>query len=113
MSFLVFLLFAVVQVAMYLSIRREWFPPLTTAAAGVFGSMVSMALFILAQGNTLAHGLIFGMLIGGVFAIATLSIAWYFQVSEMRERGDYAPVQHDTPAERTPEPVPAVEEYYE
>lgn len=84
MYMLFFAIFALILVAMYIAIRRRLASPTIIGAAGVFGSIVSMTLFGLAQGNLFAHALTVGFLIGGLFSGATLVIAFYFQGNELR-----------------------------
>ncbi|MCB9461833.1 MAG: hypothetical protein H6670_19445 [Anaerolineaceae bacterium] len=86
MHMLFFLIFGIILVAMYIAIRRQLASTTIIAAAGVFGSIVSMTLFGLAQGNLFAHALTVGFLIGGLFSGAALVIAFYFQGNEMRHK---------------------------
>ena len=53
-ALLLFVVFALVLVGMYISIRRAWFPPGVTAAVGVVVSMIVMVLISLAQNNPAA-----------------------------------------------------------
>jgi hypothetical protein len=105
MEFIFFLLFAVVLTIMYLSIRRGWMSPGLTAFAGVIASIVTMSLFVVARGNSILQGVVTGVFIGVIFAVATLAIAWYFRSSELRAQ--YANADHYTGHELPPE------EYYE
>lgn len=91
MYMLFFAIFAIILVAMYIAIRRRLASPTIISAAGVFGSIVSMTLFGLAQGNLFAHALTVGFLIGGLFSGATLIIAFYFQGNELRQKA----LQHE------------------
>ncbi len=83
-GFLFFGLFAVVQVGMYLAIRRGWLPIGIIAGGGVALSLILAMLMSVAQGNTLGHALLVGLLFGGVICGLTLVLAWYFQ----RQSGD-------------------------
>jgi len=80
-----FFLFAGLMFAAYMGIRRQLMPMTVIAAVAVIGGIILMTLFSLAQGNSLAQALIVGFLLGSVFSIAVLAIAWYFQGNEMRE----------------------------
>ena len=42
MQWLFFILFVLVLFFIYISIRRQWLPPMITAAGGVFASIVLM-----------------------------------------------------------------------
>jgi len=88
-----FALFAAVMVAAYLGIRRQWLAPGIIAGGTVFAGIILMLLFSLAQGNSFIHALTVGLLLGTIFSIAVLAIAWYFQGNELREQymqqGDY------------------------
>lgn len=81
-----FALMVVVLLLTYLAIRREWFAPTATAAASVIGSVVTMTLVSLAQGNSVLQAVIVGILVGAMFSGATLGIAWYFHSAELRQR---------------------------
>lgn len=90
-----FLLFAVVQVAIYLGIRRRWASPGVIAGGGVLASVVVMILIALAQGDIIAQSVVVGVVVGIIFSIATLAMAWYFHSMEMR--ADYASQQAYSP----------------
>jgi len=85
MSIVFFILFGLVILMMYLSVRRQMFPLGATAFIGVIASVICMTLFSLAQGNVMLQALAVGMVIGGVFSIVTLALALYFQGNERRE----------------------------
>lgn len=85
-SLLLFAAFALVLAGMYISIRRNWFPPGITAAVGVVLSMVLMVMVSLAQNNLPIQAVIVGVLIGGVFSGVTLAAAWYFHSQELRSQ---------------------------
>lgn len=81
-----FALFAALMVAAYLGIRRQWLSPTIIAAVAVVGGIALMTMFSLAQGNSLIQAIIVGILLGAVFSIAVLAIAWYFQGNDLREQ---------------------------
>ena len=85
-GWLLYLLFIVIQFGMYLSIRREWIPPGLTAGLGIVTSVALMILISLSQGNTALQAVVVGILVGAVFSVAILAIAWYFHSSELRKR---------------------------
>jgi ABC-type Fe3+-siderophore transport system permease subunit len=85
-ALILFVVFALVLAAMYLSIRRAWFSPGVTAAVGVILSMVLMVLISLAQNNLPIQAILVGVVIGGVFSGVTLAAAWYFHSQELRAR---------------------------
>ena len=70
---------AVVQVGVYLAIRRGWLPMGIIVGAGIALSLILAMLMSVAQGNTLGHALLVGVLFGGVVCGLTLVLAWYFQ----------------------------------
>lgn len=99
-AFIFFVIFALAQVGMYISLRRQWIKPEITAAVGVIISISAMVLSILGsesngQSPTLLHGLFFGLLIGSVISGATLATAWYFHSSELRSH--YIQQSQDNP----------------
>lgn len=81
---LFFIIFAAIQVLIYLSIRRGWFSISVTAGIGVVFSILMGVLMSLAQGNILLQALVVGVLMGGIFSGVTLSAAWYFQSNDAR-----------------------------
>lgn len=81
-----FFIFAVVLVGTYMAVRRGWGAPRMVAGGGVLGSIFSVTLISLAQQNSLAQAMIVGLVVGGLFSVATLLMAWYFQNSELRDR---------------------------
>lgn len=83
-SWVFFAIFAAILVWAYLAIRRRWAKPSFVAAAGVIGSIISMLLMSVSQGNTALHAIVVGLVVGGLFSGIVLAIAWYFQVKEMR-----------------------------
>lgn len=79
-----FAAFVAILFAAYLAIRQRRGAPLLVAFGAVLGGVVSMVAFALAQGNTFAHALLVGLLMGGGFSAATLAMAFYFQGNELR-----------------------------
>lgn len=77
-----FFAFALVLVVMYVAIRRRWLPPLLTATLGVIASVAVMTLSALAQGNSIYQALFTGLLVGGLFSIGVVAMAYYFSLSE-------------------------------
>ncbi|QPC85039.1 hypothetical protein G4Y79_11925 [Phototrophicus methaneseepsis] len=89
MHMLFFMMFAFILVAMYIAIRRQLASPTLIAGAGIFGSIISMTFFGLAQNTLFAHALIVGFIVGGGFSVATLIIAYYFQGNELRRMAEH------------------------
>ena len=85
-AFILFVIFALVLLGMYISIRRTWFPPGVTAAVGVVASMIVMVMISLAQDNLPLQAVVVGVLLGGIFSGATLAAAWYFHSQDLRSR---------------------------
>lgn len=83
-SFVFFVIFVLIVLGVYLSIRRRWVAPSLTAVLGLVGGILAMMLFALAQGNIFLQALVVGVLLGGSMIIATLAIAMYFQGNEVR-----------------------------
>lgn len=85
-SLLLFVLFALVLFTMYIAIRRQWGPPLGVATLGVVGNIVIMTLNGLARGSTIYQAAAAGLLVGGLFSIGVLAMAYYFTTNEQRAR---------------------------
>lgn len=81
-----FVLFVVTIFASYIALRRRLARPVVIGAACAAGSIISMMLFALANGNVFLHALLVGLIVGGAFAGATMAVALYFQGSEIREQ---------------------------
>jgi uncharacterized membrane protein len=116
MEAIFFLFFACVLVGTYMSIRRQWAMPGTTAMAGIIGSIITMTLFLLSRDNTsVVQGIIFGVVAGALFGGVTLAVAWYFHSSELR--AEYAGHAHSTMDDYAvaghPQDMAQPEEYYE
>lgn len=103
-SWVFFVLFALVLAGTYLGIRRAWASPGRIAAIGMLLSIVLMTLFSLAQNNFAVQAIIVGILLGGLFGGATLAVAWFFQSQEMRAR--YANGDAYIPDETQPDNQP-------
>ncbi len=84
-SLIFFIAFAAILFFMYIGIRRRIASPMIISAAGVLGSVVSMMLFSLSQGNFIVHAILVGLLVGGGLSIITLVIALYFHSQELRK----------------------------
>jgi O-antigen/teichoic acid export membrane protein len=85
-SFIFYGIFALILVGMYLGIRRGWGQPGFVAAAGIVGSVISMLLMSIAQGNAVLHAVVVGLVVGGLFSGVTLAIAWYFHTRDTQAR---------------------------
>lgn len=85
-AMLLFVLFAVILFAMYIAVRRRWGSPVLVGAIGFIVSIVVMTLNSLAQGNDIYRAIFSGLLIGGLFSIGVLAMAWYFNTNDERKR---------------------------
>lgn len=84
MDMIFFFLFALVLVGMYISLRRQLAGAVVIAGGGVLGSIITMTLFMAARGAGVVQAIILGILVGALFAGATLAIAWYFHSNDVR-----------------------------
>lgn len=84
-SWFLFAVFGLVLFVTYIAIRRRWASPTLVAALGVLGSIVIMTLVALTEGNIIYQAVFVGLLVGGLFSIGTLAMAWYFASSETRQ----------------------------
>ncbi len=94
-SLLLFVLFALLLFAMYIAIRRRWGPTLLVATLGVIGSIAVMTLNGLARSSTIYQALVAGLLVGGLFSIGILAMAYYFMTNEQRAKHRAAPYSPD------------------
>ncbi len=83
-ALLLFMLFALILVSMYIAVRRHWGPPLLVATVGVVSSVIVMTLSALARESTIYQALGAGLLVGGLFSIGVLAMAYYFLTNERR-----------------------------
>ena len=82
-----FVLFAVVLVGTYVSLRRELAPPRLIAMVSILGSSISLTLFSLtARDVSFVYAVVLGIIAGSLFSGATLGIAWYFHKQEVESR---------------------------
>lgn len=91
LSLIFFAFFAAIIFASYVAVRRRKGSPALIAAGSIVGSILTMFLFSLAQGNILLHAVAVGLVVGGAFSLATLAIAWYFQGNALK--ADYLNMQ--------------------
>ncbi|GAB4337186.1 MAG: hypothetical protein Kow00117_19390 [Phototrophicales bacterium] len=77
-----FFLFGICLLGMYVAVRRQLAPLGFIAAGGMFSSILFMTLFLLTRVDVPVQAILFGIIIGAVFAISTLGIAWYFHQQE-------------------------------
>lgn len=90
-ALLLFLLFGVILLITYVAIRRRWASPILIAVFGILGSVIVMTLTGLAQNTTLYQALFTGLIVGGLFSIGILAMAWYFTSNERRQQIEQAP----------------------
>lgn len=85
-AWIFFIIFAAIQVAAYLAIRREWARPAAVAITSVIASIIAMTFVSAGQNNGLFQVIVVGIVVGSVVSSATLAIAWYFHSNELRAR---------------------------
>jgi Na+/H+-translocating membrane pyrophosphatase len=90
-AMLLFLLFGIILLITYVAIRRRWASPILVAAFGILGSVIVMTLTGLAQNTTLYQALFTGLVVGGLFSIGILAMAWYFSSNERRQQAGRFP----------------------
>lgn len=84
-SFLFFAVFALILVAMYLAVRREWASTGAIGIIGVLASVTAMMMVSLSEGNSIFQALIVSIGMGAVFSLSTLAIAMFFHSNELRD----------------------------
>lgn len=90
-----FLVFGIVQVAMYIVVRRRLLPPFPVALIGVILSIIMIFLMAREAGNNIYQAGFAGIIVGGLLSAATLGMAIYFLNSERRVSGGDVPVEGD------------------
>lgn len=88
LGFVFYIIFAVVQVAMYLGIRRGWLPTPQIAGGGVGASVVLALAIAFASGNALIQALFVALILGGLISGATLAVAFYFQSQDTTRKNE-------------------------
>lgn len=86
MGFLFFILFALTLLGIYIAIRRQLAAPGVIGALGMIGSIIFMTLYLLTSEIVLIQGVIFGVIIGVLFAGATFAMAFYFLKQEQNSK---------------------------
>ena len=80
-----FILFAVVLMGTYISLRRELAPPRLIAMVSILGSSISLTLFSLtARDTSFVYAVVLGIIAGCLFSGLTLALAWYFHKQEIQ-----------------------------
>ncbi len=95
-SFIFYAIFVVILVVTYLAIRREWVATGLIAGMSVVGSVISMLLVSLSQGNAMFQAIVVSLGIGIVFSLATVAMALFFHTNEMREHRIQGELSTDT-----------------
>ncbi len=90
-AILLFLLFGLILLITYVAIRRRWASPVLIAVFGILGSVIVMTLTGLAQNTTLYQALFTGLIVGGLFSVGILAMAWYFSSNERRQQTGQSP----------------------
>ncbi|MEP7293332.1 MAG: hypothetical protein ABI835_16230 [Chloroflexota bacterium] len=96
---LLFILFALILFSTYIAIRRHWGSPLLVAPLGIIASIVVVTLSALARSSSLSQAIFSGLLVGGMFSIGVVAMAYYFSVNEQRR-------QQAPDGEKTDAPLP-------
>ncbi len=84
MGIVFFFLFALTLLGIYLAVRRQLASPGVIGALGMIASIVFMTLYLLSFEIVMIQGVIFGVIIGILFAGATLATAFYFLKQEQK-----------------------------
>ncbi len=81
-SFVFYLIFCLILIWMYMAIRRQWAAPAFVAAVGIIGTVISMLLLSVSQGNNALHAIVVGLVLGVLFSAATVLVARYFNLKQ-------------------------------
>jgi len=84
MGIFFFFLFALSLLGIYLAVRRQLASPGVIGAVGMIGSIAFMTLYLLSFNINTLQGIMFGVVIGVIFAGATLATAFYFLKQERK-----------------------------
>ncbi|MCC6616690.1 MAG: hypothetical protein IT320_24665 [Anaerolineae bacterium] len=81
-SVVFFLIFCLILIWVYMAIRRQWAAPGFVAAVGIIGTVISMLLMSVSQGNVALHAIVVGIVLGVLFTGATIAVARYFNLKQ-------------------------------
>ncbi|MDZ4670434.1 MAG: hypothetical protein SH821_06160 [Phototrophicales bacterium] len=84
MGIFFFFLFALSLLGIYLAVRRQLASPGVIGAVGMIASIAFMTLYLLSFNINTLQGIMFGVVIGVIFAGATLATAFYFLKQERK-----------------------------
>jgi hypothetical protein len=84
MGIFFFFLFALSLLGIYLAVRRQLASPGVIGALGMIASITFMTLYLLSFNINTLQGIMFGVVIGVIFAGATLATAFYFLKQEQK-----------------------------
>ncbi len=84
MGIFFFFLFALSLLGIYLAVRRQLASPGVIGAMGMIASIAFMTLYLLSFNINTLQGIMFGVVIGVIFAGATLATAFYFLKQERK-----------------------------
>jgi Na+/H+-translocating membrane pyrophosphatase len=79
-----FFAFGMVQVIMYVIVRRRALPPLLVGVIGVIASIAAIFFMAREQGNNVYQAAFAGILVGGLLSAGTMGMAIYFMNVEQR-----------------------------
>lgn len=82
LSLIFYALFALVVIWIYLAVRRGWTSSGFILGAGTAGTIITILLMSISQGNEALHAVVNGIVVGSVFSLATFGIATYFSRRE-------------------------------
>jgi hypothetical protein len=85
-SIILFALFAIVLIAMYIIVRRGMAPVGPVALVGTIVNIILAALVAISADNHPAQVIFVGLVVGGLFSIASVTMAAYFRSNDV----DYA-----------------------
>lgn len=86
MGIFFFFLFALTLLGVYIAVRRQLASPGVIGALGMIFSIIFMTLYLLSFEIVMIQGVIFGVVIGILFAGATLATAIYFLKQEQKQK---------------------------
>ncbi|MBE2183177.1 MAG: hypothetical protein IAE89_07110 [Anaerolineae bacterium] len=82
---LLFIVFALVLLLGYIGMRRKFMRTGSIIVYMLIGSIATMFLVSLTNGNNILQAAFVGIVVGGAFSVITASTAWYFQRAEARK----------------------------
>jgi hypothetical protein len=84
LSLIFYALFALVVIWIYLAVRRGWTSPGFILGAGTAGTIITILLMSVSQGNEALHAVVNGIVVGSIFSLGTFALATYFSRRERK-----------------------------